>query len=610
MTSRPERHAHASAASPASARDGADASVPARPDAAAEGAAAWDMGLTAVRDAFEHAPVGLAVLDPRGRWRHVNAALARLLEAEPGMLLGRPFAETVHPDDRARDAAALAAVAERRSLTQSQEKRLLRRDGPPVPVRQSVSAVRDPAGALHAFVLVVEDLTAARAAQAALREREIEFRAMADNIPQLAWMADAAGAIFWYNRRWYDYTGGTLGAMHGWEWRAAHHPEHVERGVRASRRRRRRHAVGGHLPAPRRDGAWRWFLSRANPIRDARGRVVRWFGTNTDVTEAREAREEAERARIGAERAREEAERANQAKSEFLAVMSHELRTPLKRHPGLRRAARPRPYGEVSPRQREILERIRQSERHLLTLVNDVLSYAKLETGRTTYALADVDVAEVLDEVAPMLTPLVGAKALTLAVEPPPAGLRVRADRDKLRQVLLNLLSNAVKFTPAGGRITLAAEDLGAEGVRLHVRDTGVGVAPELRRAIFEPFVQGDTTLTRTAGGAGLGLAIGRELATGMDGRLELTESTLGEGSTFTLALARGGPGLDGRGGAPCGARPPARRQPASGRRAAQRRRPPARAPRRRAPPGTRARSDAGAGDRRGAVMRADESAG
>jgi PAS domain S-box-containing protein len=581
MTSRPERPALAPAVPPPSAAT-----------------AAWDVGLTAVRDAFEHAPVGLAVLDPRGRWRHVNAALARLLEVTPGVLVGRPFAETVHPDDRARDAEALAAVAEGRSLTQSQEKLLLRRDGPPVPVRQSVSAVRDPAGALHAFVVVVEDLTAARAAQAALSEREIEFRAMADNIPQLAWMADAAGAIFWYNRRWYDYTGGTLEGMRGWGWRAAHHPEHVERVVHGFREAVERGTPWEDtFPLRSRDGEWRWFLSRANPIRDARGRVARWFGTNTDVTDARQAREEAERQRV-------EADRANRAKSEFLAVMSHELRTPLNAIQGYAELLALGLYGEVTPRQREVLERIRQSERHLLTLVNDVLSYAKLETGRTSYALADVDVAEALDEVAPMLTPLVGAKALTLAVEPPRPGLRVRADRDKLRQVLLNLLSNAVKFTPAGGHVTLAAEDAGAEGVRLHVRDTGMGVAPEHQRAIFEPFVQGDTTLTRTAGGAGLGLAIGRELATGMGGRLELTGTAPGAGSTFTLTLPRGGPvwtGHDER-----RARPE-RRQHADRREGDERRNGGDRRQARRPVPGT---GDAPPPERRVAVERRVERAG
>jgi PAS domain S-box-containing protein len=576
-----------------------------------DAAVGWDVGLTAMRDAFEHAPVGLAVLDARGRWRHVNAALARLLEVSPGALVGRPFSDTVHPEDRARDAAALAAVAERRSPTHSQEKRLLRRDGPAVPVRQSVSVVRDPSGALHAFVLVFEDLTSARAAQAALQERETEFRAMADNIPQLAWMADASGTIFWYNRGWYDYTGSTPDELHGWEWRAVHHPEHFERVMHGFET-----AVAAGtpwedtFPLRAKNGRWRWFLSRANPIRDGRGRVVRWFGTNTDVTEAREAREEAERARAGAERAREEAERANRAKSEFLAVMSHELRTPLNAIQGYAELLALGLYGEVSPRQREILERIRQSERHLLTLVNDVLSYAKLETGRTTYALADVDVAAVLDEVAPILTPLVGAKALTLAVEPPPAGLRVRADRDKLRQVLLNLLSNAVKFTPGGGRITLAAEDAGADGVRVHVRDTGVGVAPELRRAIFEPFVQGDTTLTRTAGGAGLGLAIGRELAAGMGGRLELTESTPGEGSTFTLVLGRGGPAWTGeeeRRAVPDRRRVDNRRQSDERRNGGDRRHVRRAAA---APPVDVRGERRGAADRRGAVMRADESAG
>jgi PAS domain S-box-containing protein len=149
--------------------------------------------------------------------------------------------------------------------------------------------LRDPAGRVRGGVVVFRDVTARKRAEEALRESERHFNTLANSIPQLTWMADAAGFIFWYNQRWYDYTGTTLEEMQGWGWQKVHHPDEVDRVVE-----RIRHAFTtgepweDNFPLRRKDGEYRWFLSRALPIRDADGRVVRWFGTNTDVTAQRQ----------------------------------------------------------------------------------------------------------------------------------------------------------------------------------------------------------------------------------------------------------------------------------------------------------------------------------
>lgn len=147
-------------------------------------------------------------------------------------------------------------------------------------------AAEDPAGG------AAEDPAggAARArTEEILRESEERFRTLADNIAQLAWMADPSGSVFWYNERWFEYTGTTFEQMEGWGWRAVHHPDHVER---ATERFRRSIESGEEwedtFPLRRRDGAFRWFLSRALPIRDEHGEALRWFGTNTDITERME----------------------------------------------------------------------------------------------------------------------------------------------------------------------------------------------------------------------------------------------------------------------------------------------------------------------------------
>jgi signal transduction histidine kinase len=246
---------------------------------------------------------------------------------------------------------------------------------------------------------------------------------------------------------------------------------------------------------------------------------------------SRMRREAAER-----ERRAEAAEAASRAKSDLLTNLSHELRTPINATLGYVELIALGLRGAVTPEQRQDLDRIRRSQTHLLGLVDNILTFSRLEAGRVEYVLEDVHVHPLLAEVGELVAPQAWAKSLTYTYVPCPPALVARADRLRLRQVLLNLLSNAVKFTPAGGRVTLACEVDDRE-VRVRVEDTGAGIAPDKLASIFEPFVQLDRGLTRAYEGAGLGLAISRDLARGMGGELSV-KSTPGEGSTFTLVLS------------------------------------------------------------------------
>ena len=242
-----------------------------------------------------------------------------------------------------------------------------------------------------------------------------------------------------------------------------------------------------------------------------------------------------ERARAEAEAARAEAEAANRAKSEFLAVMSHELRTPLNAIGGYAELVEMGIRGPVTPLQREDLRRIQTSQRHLLGLINEVLNYAKLETGTVHFDVADVPVREALAAAESLVAPQARAKGLALVTADGAVQPSVRADGEKLRQVLVNLLSNAVKFTDPGGRVETSCVVQDGR-VHIHVRDTGIGIPADKTEAIFDPFVQVRADLMRPHEGTGLGLAISRDLARGMGGELTAV-STLGEGSTFTLTL-------------------------------------------------------------------------
>ena len=235
--------------------------------------------------------------------------------------------------------------------------------------------------------------------------------------------------------------------------------------------------------------------------------------------------------------ARQAAEAANLAKTQFLAVMSHELRTPLNAIAGYAELMRMGIRGPVTPEQQADLDRIKRSQRNLLSLINDVLNYAKLEAGHIEFDTQPVQLHGFLDDIESLVTPQLQGKGLRYEYEKCDDKLSVLADVEKMRQIMLNLLSNAIKFTPSGG--ILAVECEADDGkVRIRVRDTGVGIPDDKIGAIFEPFVQLDRKLTSANEGTGLGLAISRDLARGMAGELSV-ESKPGEGSVFSLELPR-----------------------------------------------------------------------
>ncbi|HEX6533706.1 MAG TPA: ATP-binding protein [Gemmatimonadaceae bacterium] len=236
--------------------------------------------------------------------------------------------------------------------------------------------------------------------------------------------------------------------------------------------------------------------------------------------------------------ARVAAESANRAKSEFLAAMSHDLRTPLNAIGGYAELLELGVKGPMNDEQRAYLQRIKRNQEHLLALVNDVLNFARIERGQVQVAMTTVPVDRLLAGLSAIIEPQVMRKQLEYHYVPSDPSLVVRADREKVEQVLINLLSNAVKFTPAGGTITLSGEARG-EMVAITVADTGIGIPGDRLEAIFDPFVQVDAQRTGEQEGVGLGLAIGRNLARLMGGELS-AKSQEGAGSAFVLELPRG----------------------------------------------------------------------
>ena len=279
------------------------------------------------------------------------------------------------------------------------------------------------------------------------------------------------------------------------------------------------------------DASRRELEQRVNAAQAAAAELER---TNAKL---QQAMVQAAQAQHEAERATRDAERANRAKGDFLAVMSHELRTPLNAIGGYAQLLELEIQGPINEAQRDALARIGRSQAHLLRLINDVLHFARIDAGQAQYVIGDIQLDEALAGLEPLVAPQVRARQLRFTYRPCDAGLTVRADRDKLQQIVLNLLTNAIKFTPHGGQVTVSC-DVTEETVGIAVHDTGVGIPAERLPSIFDPFVQVDRALHRPNDGVGLGLSISRDLARGMGGDLGV-ESEVGHGSRFTLTLAR-----------------------------------------------------------------------
>ena len=270
-------------------------------------------------------------------------------------------------------------------------------------------------------------------------------------------------------------------------------------------------------------------------MRDVSDRVEQQQRIDRATSDLQRALESLEHRVQEAEEARQAADDANAAKGQFLRMMSHELRTPLNAIGGYVDLLEAGVRGPVTLAQRDDLVRIRSAQGHLLSLIDDVLNFAKLERGLISLEIRPITVSGLLGSLEGMIERQVRAKEIRFECEACDSDLTVSADSQKLGQILLNLLSNAVKFTPTRGRIVVSAKR--ADGrVLISVIDDGPGIPPEQLRAVFQPFVQGDSTLTRVHGGSGLGLSISRELAEAMGGTISL-ESKPGAGAAFTVSL-------------------------------------------------------------------------
>ena len=453
----------------------------------------------------------------------------------------------------------------------------LRKDGSRFWANVVITALRDSSGELVGFAKVTRDLTERRNAEEALRASERNFRLIVEGVRDYAiYMLDPQGRVATWNAGAERIKGYAASEVIGQSFARFYPPEAIaarepERHLEVAASVGRYDEEGWRV---RRDGTRFWASVLITALRNSNGELVGFAKVTRDLTERRAAEERAlaDARRVAAEEAKlaEAAERenelrelaeqlrrqaaqlaartrdaresqrradaANRAKSEFLTAMSHELRTPLNAIGGYADLLLMGLSGPVTPQQTEQLSRIKRSQEHLLGIINDILNFSRVEAGQLMYDLGPVVVRDVIDGVVRMLAPQAAAKDVRLEAGDCGADVVAWADRLKTEQIVLNLVSNAVKFTGGGGSVAVSCDALALDCVAVRVADTGRGIPADQLDVVFEPFVQVGRTLTSAPEGAGLGLAISRDLARAMKGDI-LVESTVDVGSTFTLTL-------------------------------------------------------------------------
>ncbi len=428
-----------------------------------------------------------------------------------------PSQSIMHPDDRPR----IATIAERLAAgeTVEAESRFLARDARVVCVRYRMRPVSDH-GRLTRVYGAASDVTAERDANAAVLASERRFRVMADTVPSIIWTAAPDGALTYVNDQWLKFCGLTPGA------KLPHWPElvpHPDDLPRATAEWSNALQEGGEYELEvryrRHDGVYRWFVTRALPLKDETGHVVSWVGATTDIDEQKKLQEQLRQ--------------ADRRKDEFLATLAHELRNPLA---PVCNALEIIQRTDSDPLREEAFHIIERQVEKLVHLIDDLLDMSRITSGRLILRRERVDLATVLRDAVEVSRPLIDASEHALDVSSPAEPLYVYADPTRLAQVFANLLNNAAKFTPTGGTISLVA-DREPDGIVVTVRDTGVGISRELMPRIFDMFTQGESLPRRTPDGLGIGLTIAKLLVEMHGGRIEARSKGPKSGSEFVVHL-------------------------------------------------------------------------
>jgi len=380
-----------------------------------------------------------------------------------------------------------------------------------------------------------------------IADGEDQFRMMANAIPQLGWMANAEGWIHWYNDRWYEFTGTTLGEMQGWGWQKVHHPEYVERVIDFVKQSwPKKESWEYTFPLRGHDGQYRWFLTKAFPVQDSAGNILHWIGTNTDIHDQKQSADLLE-SKV-AERTHElnqlneHLQSANEELQQFNYIASHDLQEPLRKIKIFSERIKMQDFDKLSSGSQGALDRITMSVDRMSNLLRDLLAFSSADRESL---FTRVNLNEIVTEIESDLEMLVAQKAAIVMKSDLPT---IDAIPLQMRQLFYNLLNNAVKFaTPERNplvRIECAPLNqkkhqqwqlpANRAFVQLSVMDNGIGFEPEYADKIFELFKRLHNQ--QTYQGTGVGLALCKKVVENHQGRI-WAESEYGRGAAFHVIL-------------------------------------------------------------------------
>ncbi len=471
--------------------------------------------------------------DRAGFFRYVSPRVEELLGYSVDELVARRSTDLIVPHERSDAQALFEQAAERCEPLVGVESVFLHRNGRQVFVETNAAPILDAAGQVIGYRGITRDMTARRQAEAELAYERFLLNTLLQYSTDFIYFKDAESRFIrishslskYFNLRDSSQAIGMSDLDIFGDENARQYLADEQEVMRSGRP-----VVNKEEEQISPAGDKRWLLTSKMCLRNASGDVVGTFGISRDITLRKQAEETLRLAK-------EAAEAANRAKSDFLANMSHEIRTPMNAIIGMTELLLDT---EMSPSQRDYVRMVLQSGESLLSILNDILDFAKIEAGKLVLQASVFDLQETLGDTMKSLAFRAHSRKLELLthfdINVP---RRLVGDAGRLRQVVINLVGNAIKFTEIGEVQLRVGYDPQPEGrlmLTIAVSDTGIGIAPAKQATIFEAFEQADTSMTRRYGGTGLGLAICSQLVTLMEGKIWV-ESEVGKGSTFYLRI-------------------------------------------------------------------------
>ena len=477
------------------------------------------------------APAGIFRTDANGSCTYVNRSWKGLTDLKDGEWEGSGWTKALHPKDTAR-------VQERWMMRVStgrggdDEFRFLRSDDSVVWVHVVYGPEYDDAGALTGFIGVVSDVTERKLAQDQVAEREEQLSLLADNVSDTVLRLDLSGVCTYASQSARQIFKISADRLVGHQLMTGFHPEdraRINADFKALATGQREHLrIAFRSESLVKDDEFQWLEANCGLVRD------QVSGAPQEIVASLRNIDETKNLEADLLEAKEKAEAGAAAKSAFLANMSHEIRTPMNGVIGFTELLL---AGDVTESQKQHLEMIADSGRAMLRLLNDLLDFAKIESGQMAVAHEPTDIRHKVHSAVRLLEPTATEKGVSIKVIVKDVVPKwILSDRMRLRQIVLNLLGNAIKFTDKGSVTVEVSADKAAELIQISVTDTGIGVADDKLSVIFEKFTQADSSIARRFGGTGLGLPICAQLATLLGGSIT-AKSREGVGSVFTLTL-------------------------------------------------------------------------